>query len=110
MRIRLALVTALAVSPASAGTASWYALHGQETANGEIFDQGAATCAHKSLPFGTILLVTNLKNGRRASCRVNDRGPYVRGRSLDVSRAVAIRLGMVRSGVAPVKIEVVGGA
>jgi len=95
---------------AGGGKASWYGpkFDGRTTASGERFNQYAATCAHRSYRFGTRLKVTNLRNGRTATCRVNDRGPSViTGRSLDVSRGVAKQLGMVRSGVAPVKWTVI---
>ena len=106
--IRLALALSVLSAPAHATKASWYGpgFHKQKTASGEIFDQNAATCAHRTAKFGTVLLVTNLANGRRAECRVNDRGPYIRGRSVDVSKAVAIKLGMLAAGVAPVSVRV----
>lgn len=90
---------------ASAETVSWYGpgFHGRLTANGERYDQEALTCAHRTLPFGTVLA---LRHGQRAAtCRVNDRGPFVAGRELDVSRAVAARLGMIGKGVAHVDIR-----
>lgn len=94
---------------AQTGKASWYGpgFHGRTTANGERYDQNAATCAHRTLRFGTRVRVTNLRNGRTAVCRVNDRGPFVGGRVIDVSRGVAARLGMIRSGVVPVRLTVV---
>lgn len=103
------LILAELVVPASAARASWYggAFHGRQTASGERFDQHAATCAHRSLRFGTHVRVTNLANGRTAVCRVNDRGPYIAGRSIDVSRGVAARLGMIRSGTAPVRLTII---
>lgn len=92
------------------GIASWYGpgFHGRRTANGERFDQGAMTAAHRSLPFGTRVRVTNLRNGRSIIVRINDRGPYVGGRIIDLSAAAARALKMVRSGIAPVRIEVLG--
>lgn len=95
-------------APAMGGTASWYGpgFHGRTTANGERYDQHAMTCAHKTLRFGTRVKVTNLRNGRSAVCRVNDRGPYARGRVIDVSRGMAERLGMIRSGVVPVSLQI----
>jgi rare lipoprotein A len=88
------------------GTASWYGRshQGQRTADGERFDRRAFTCAHRSLPFNTILRVTNLENGRRVSVRVNDRGPYRDGRILDLSAAAAAALGMREDGTARVRI------
>lgn len=104
-----ALAGALVAAPAWAGTASWYGpgFHGRLTASGERYDQHAATCAHRSLPFDTLVRIRNLDNGRSAFCRVTDRGPFAAGRVIDVSRAVAQRLGMIRSGVAPVRITVI---
>jgi len=87
--------------------ASWYGpkFHGKMTANGEIYDQMAFTAAHKKLSFGTLLKVTNPKNGRSVIVRINDRGPYIEGRDLDLSKGAAIELGLLRKGVARVKIE-----
>lgn len=87
--------------------ASWYGpkFHGRMTANGEIYDQMALTAAHKSLKFGTLLKVTNTKNGRSVIVRINDRGPYIEGRDLDLSKGAAIELGLLKKGVARVKIE-----
>lgn len=86
------------------GWASWYGkkFHGRKTANGERYNQHAFTCASRSLPFGTILEVTNIKNGKSAVVRVNDRGPYRKGRILDLSYAVAKQLGFLKRGVAKV--------
>lgn len=91
------------------GLASWYGHphHGRKTANGEIFDMHAMTAAHRTLPFGTWLLVENLNNGQSVRVRVNDRGPYVGKRILDVSRAAGVALGMMGPGVVPVRIRVV---
>lgn len=96
------------VVPASAARASWYGpgFHGRQTASGERFNQNAPTCAHRTARFGTLIRVTNLANGRSAVCRVNDRGPYVAGRAIDVSRGVAVRLGMIRSGSVPVRLQI----
>lgn len=87
------------------GTASYYSgvFNGRQTANGEIFDDREMTCAHKTLPFGTFLKVTNLNNDRTVIVRVNDRGPFVAGRDLDLSLRAAELLGMTRAGVAPVE-------
>jgi len=87
--------------------ASWYGpkFHGKMTANGEIYDQMVFTAAHKNLSFGTLLKVTNIKNGRSVIVRINDRGPYIEGRDLDLSKGAAIELGMLRKGVARLKIE-----
>jgi len=87
--------------------ASWYGpnFHGKLTANGEIYDQMALTAAHKSLKFGTLLKVTNPVNDKSVIIRINDRGPYVGDRELDLSKGTAIELGMLEKGVARVKIE-----
>lgn len=87
--------------------ASWYGpgFHGRKTANGEIYDQMAFTAAHKSLKFGTLLKVTNPKNGKSVIIRINDRGPYIAGRDLDLSKAAALEIGMVKKGVARLKVE-----
>jgi len=92
--------------PAANGVASFYS-ESQETANGEQFNPNELTAAHPSLPFGTRLRVTNVSTGRSVTVRVNDRGPYVRGRVVDVSYSAARALGMVNSGVANVKLDVV---
>jgi rare lipoprotein A len=87
--------------------ASWYGprFHGRVTANGEIYDQMAFTAAHKSLKFGTLLKLTNKKNGKSVIVRINDRGPYIPGRQLDVSKAVAMELGMIQKGVIKLEVE-----
>ncbi|MFS2127254.1 septal ring lytic transglycosylase RlpA family protein [Pseudomonas sp. Pseusp97] len=89
------------------GTASYYgkAHHGKRTASGERFNQNALTAAHRTLPFGTRVKVTNLDNGRSVVVRINDRGPFGRGRIIDLSRAAAEQLNMLRSGTAPVRLE-----
>ena len=88
-------------------TASWYGprFHGKTTANGEIYNQMALTAAHKYLPFGTLLHVTNLKNGRSIIVRINDRGPYIEGRDLDLSKGTAKSLGILHKGVVKLKVE-----
>ena len=90
-------------------TASYYAedFHGKRTSNGERFNMNDYTCAHKSLPFDTILRVTNLSNGKTCDVRVNDRGPFVASREIDLSKAAAVKLGMIGSGTAKVKLEIV---
>jgi rare lipoprotein A (peptidoglycan hydrolase) len=94
------------------GKASWYGkpFHGRLTANGEIYDMHTLTAAHKTLPFGTWLRLTNSRTGQIATVRVNDRGPYIRGRDLDVSFAAATKLGLVAPGSGPLNIEVLAGA
>jgi len=91
------------------GMASWYGQEfaGRPTANGEIFDPETMTAAHRTLPFGTIIDVTNLKNGRTTRVRVNDRGPFVGNRIIDLSYAAARSLGMVEDGVSRVRLAIV---
>lgn len=93
----------------SKATVSFYAedFHGKKTSNGEIYDMNSLTCASKELPFNTKLRVTNLANNKSVIVRVNDRGPFVPNRDLDLSKAAARRLDMIVSGTATVKIEVV---
>ncbi|HMM63252.1 MAG: septal ring lytic transglycosylase RlpA family protein [Mesorhizobium sp.] len=86
-----------ASSAAQCGRASWYALHSR-TASGERMNPSALTAAHRSLPFGTRLKVTNQHNGKSVVVRINDRGPFVRGRMLDLSHGAASQLGFIRSG------------
>ena len=122
-RSRPALATALLVaaglacaiaSPLAAagrqevGVASYYGREhqGRRTASGEVFDMGKMTAAHRTLPFGTLVRVTNLDNGRQAVVRINDRGPFERGRIIDVSRAAAHELGFLGRGIAHVRVEV----
>ena len=90
------------------GLASYYGdkFNGNPTASGEIFDQSDYTAAHISLPFGTKIKVTNLDNNRSVVVRINDRGPFVTGRILDLSKAAAEKLDMIRSGVVSVEVEV----
>jgi rare lipoprotein A len=88
------------------GLASWYGkdFHGRKTSNGEIYNMYAMTAAHKTLPLGTHVRVKNLKNGRSVQVRVNDRGPFVRGRIIDLSYTAASKLGVVGPGTAPVEV------
>jgi rare lipoprotein A (peptidoglycan hydrolase) len=88
--------------------ASWYGpgFHGNLTANGEIFDQEALTAAHKELPFGTQLRITNVANGQSVVVRVNDRGPYIEGRELDLSHGAAAAIGGTSMGVIPIQMEI----
>ena len=92
------------------GVASWYGpgFHGNRTANGEIYDQYELTAAHPSLALGTRVMVTNLENGRAVQVRVNDRGPFVDGRAIDLSYGAARTIGMVGPGTVRVRIEVLG--
>ncbi|MCV3206783.1 septal ring lytic transglycosylase RlpA family protein [Mesorhizobium sp. YC-39] len=93
------LMVGASASPAAAqcGRASWYALH-SKTASGERMNPSALTAAHRSLPFGTRLKVTNRNNGRSVVVRINDRGPFIKGRMLDLSKGAASRLGFISSG------------
>lgn len=86
---------------------SWYGprFHGRKTANGEIFDQSAFTAAHKKLGFGTLLRITNPLNNKNVIVRINDRGPFIRGRELDISKAAALELDILERGVARLKVE-----
>jgi rare lipoprotein A (peptidoglycan hydrolase) len=92
------------------GMASWYGgnFNGRKTANGEIYNMNEMTAAHKTLPFGTLVRVTNTRNGDSVDVRINDRGPFVGGRVIDLSRAAANDIGMAGSGVAPVKLTILG--
>ncbi len=92
------------------GRASWYGhkFHGRLTSNGERYNMYGRTAAHKTLPFNTYVQVTNLRNGRRTVVRINDRGPFVRGRIIDLTYTAAHELRMVEDGVVPVKIEALG--
>ncbi len=91
------------------GIASWYGadFHGKKTANGETYNMYSYTAAHKTLPFNTYVKVTNLRNGRSTIVRINDRGPFVRNRIIDLSYSAARAIGMARAGTAPVLIETV---
>lgn len=88
---------------------SYYAedFHGKRTSNGENFNMYSLTCAHKSLPFDTVLRITNRANGRSVQVRVNDRGPFVANREVDLSKAAAIKIDMIKSGIARVDIEII---
>ena len=92
------------------GKASYYAdkFIGRTTANGETYDPDALTAAHRTLPFGTRVRVTRLSNGESVVVRINDRGPFIRGRIIDLSHAAAQELNMMREGVVPVELEVLG--
>ncbi|MDD5019530.1 MAG: septal ring lytic transglycosylase RlpA family protein [Candidatus Omnitrophica bacterium] len=118
---RIVLVTVLAVLFAYAameihdrysttGIASWYGKRfmGRATASGEIFDPEKMTAAHRRLSMGSIVRVTELKNARQVTVRINDRGPYIPGRIIDLSRAAARQLGILERGLAWVRIEVIG--
>ena len=95
--------------PLGGGMASYYAdqFHGRRTASGERFDMGALTAAHRTLPFGSKVRVTNPANGKSVVVRINDRGPFTRGRTIDVSRAAAERLGLIARGHGRVELSLV---
>jgi rare lipoprotein A len=112
----LALAAAASLLPAEEGLAeeglaSWYGgkFQGRRTASGEIFDTRQFTAAHRSLPFGTRVLVTNLSNGKSVAVRINDRGPFVAGRVIDLSLAAAEAIGLTGRGLATVRLEVLTG-
>lgn len=102
--------TVVGVGSKYQGIASWYGpnFHGKRTSSGEFYNMYDLTAAHKTLPMNTIVKVTNLKNGRTAIVRINDRGPFVEDRIIDLSYAAAKRLGMIETGTAPVELEVLG--
>ncbi|HJV20831.1 MAG TPA: septal ring lytic transglycosylase RlpA family protein [Sediminibacterium sp.] len=94
-------------SGTESGYASYYAdkYEGRKTSNGEIFRQRKLTAAHKTLPFGTKVKVTNLSNGQTVKVRINDRGPFIEGRIIDLSKAAARKVNMINAGVTKVKIR-----
>jgi rare lipoprotein A len=100
-------VSKKALYPVTEGKASFYAdqFHGRKTANGETFNMGNLTAAHPSLPFGTWVRVTNLRNGKDVIVRINDRGPFVKGRIIDLSISAAKEIGLIKTGTARVKLE-----
>jgi peptidoglycan lytic transglycosylase len=109
MILLITLVLCPVLATAEDGIASWYGgkFHGRMTSSGEVFDTNSLTAAHRTLPFGTIVKVTNLDNGKSVEVKINDRGPFVEGRIIDLSRAAAERLGMIDSGVARVSLQIV---
>lgn len=102
--------TTVNVGESAQGTASWYGpnFHGKKTSNGETYNMNAMTAAHKTLPMNTMVKVINLKNNKSTIVRINDRGPFVAGRIIDLSKAAASAIDMLGSGTAPVRLEVVG--
>lgn len=102
--------TTVSVGDTASGVASWYGpnFHGKKTSNGEIYNMNAMTAAHKTLPMNTMVRVTNLSSGAQTTVRINDRGPFVAGRIIDLSKAAATSIGMIGAGTARVKLEVVG--
>jgi len=124
-RVRVAWVFALSLSAAACarlpyaqkggvevGLASWYGqeFHGRPTSSREVYDMNDMTAAHRTLPFGTHVMVTNLDNDRSVVVRINDRGPFVRGRVIDLSYAAARVLGLIGPGTARVRLDNLGGA
>src|SRR3954463_15362331 len=112
IRMIIALSASLFITSCShriteAGRASFYAdkFEGRKTSNGEIFKQRKKTAAHRTLPFGTRVTVTNLTNGKTVKVRINDRGPFVSGRTIDLSKKAAKKLDMVNAGVAEVELK-----
>ena len=102
--------TVVSVGDTFRGTSSWYGpnFHGKFTSNGERYNMWAMTAAHKTLPMNTIVKVTNRRNGRSTVVRINDRGPFVSNRIIDLSKAAASKIGMIGTGTAPVTLEVLG--
>lgn len=103
---------ALSADPEMGGVASWYGgkFHGRLTSSGEVFNTNDMTAAHRTLPFGTLVRVTNTDNGMSATVRINDRGPFVEGRVIDLSRAAAEQIDMLGTGIARVSLDIVGFA
>lgn len=105
--ITLAALAAPAFAASECGRASWYALKSR-TASGEMMNPSAMTAAHKTLPFGTRVRVVNKANGKAVTVRINDRGPFVKGRVIDLSKEAARKIGMISSGHAPVCVSRAG--
>jgi rare lipoprotein A len=101
-----------AAEPTASGAASWYGpgFHGRKTASGERFDQNGMTAAHRTLPFGTKVKVTNRRTGKSVVVRINDRGPFHGKRVIDLSRGAAQAVGLLGLGVAPVSLQVLGAS
>lgn len=97
-------LTTTTTARSDTGLASYY-WHGSKTANGERFEPDGMTAAHRTLPFGTRVRVTCLRSGRQVVVRINDRGPFVKGRIIDLARGAARSLGMIGAGVTPVRVE-----
>jgi rare lipoprotein A len=105
----ICLFSVAAFAQIQEGKASYYAdkFEGRPTASGEKYKHAKLTAAHKSLPFGTIVKVTNIKNGKSVEVRINDRGPYVDGRVIDLSKSAAEKIDLIHAGIADVKIEII---
>lgn len=101
------LVSSCSKKIVEAGKASYYAnfFEGRKTASGAVFKQNKRTAAHKTLPFGTKVKVINLSNGKKVKVRINDRGPFVEGRIIDLSKKAAKKIGMINAGVVEVKVK-----
>jgi rare lipoprotein A len=108
---RVQLPTAARLGSTETGVASWYGYpyHGRRAANGEIYDMEKMTAAHRTLPFGTWVRVKNLENNKTVDVQITDRGPFAKGRFLDLSHAAAVRLAMIGPGTAKVKLTVIRG-
>lgn len=106
--MKLLLLLLLLIQPPTTGIASYYAdfFEGRTTANGEIFTQHKLTAASRTLPFGTVVKVTRIDNGKSVIVRINDRGPYVKGRIIDLSKSAAEKLDMIDKGIVKVKLEI----
>jgi rare lipoprotein A len=105
----MVLVSGCSEETLQEGTASWYGpgFHGQRTSSGEIYNENDTTAAHRSLPFDTVVRVVNTENDKSVEVRINDRGPYVDGRIIDLSRSAADAIDMLDPGTAPVRLELV---
>jgi len=101
----IVLCTSFASAQAETGHASWYKM-GKVTANGERFNPNGMTAAHRTLPFGTKVKVKNLRNGKSVVVRINDRGPFIRGRMIDLAMGAAKKIGLTQTGTAKVQIQV----
>ncbi len=90
------------------GIASWYGgkFHGRLTANGERYNKNGISAAHKTLPFGTVVRVKNLRNGKTVDVRINDRGPFIKGRIIDLSKGAAKKINMINDGIVPVELTI----
>lgn len=108
--LMLASISSSTSTAPLAAVASWYGepFHGRLTACGEVYDMNQLTCAHKEFQIGTVLRITNHENGRTESAIVTDRGPYIQGRDIDLSRAAADSLGIIEEGVVDVSYEILG--
>lgn len=105
----LLILTSMQEIDTTLGKASYYAhkFHGEKTASGEIYDENKFTAAHKDLPFGTKVKITNLSNDKTVVVRINDRGPFVKNRIIDISYVAAKNISMIQKGIIEVKIEIV---